>query len=402
MGKKEKNIYQALSIIIFSISLGFCIVNPFLPIYVQNKGANGLSIALIFSGYSIAKILFQPLSGIWYDRRSKPLFICLGLGVYTLISVCYLFMPQRLLLLTLLRFLQGVAAAFVLPLARTIVGQIVPQKREGSFLGTFEVSYYSALTIGPLIGGLIKDRYGFLGLFEALFILCLFSFGIAILAFTHFPNLLPKSNESRVDYKRVFQSRTFGGLIVFILTRAFGIILFTIFLPVLMNNSLKMNSLEIGAVMSFSPALTALLLHPMGQLSDQLDRKLLVFVGGALAAFFTFLLPFAAGFWQLFLLSGGIGLSSSISLPASSALLLEEGRRYGLATTLGFFNSIMETGFLIAPIIGGMIMDNLGEGFVFFMAGLCGTIGVSVFFLLCCPISILKTINNKFRLIFLS
>ncbi len=400
MGKKEKNVYQALSIIIFSISLGFCIVNPFLPIYVQNKGANGLSIALIFSGYSIAKILFQPLSGIWYDRKGKPLFICLGLVVYTLISFCYLFMPQRILLLILLRFFQGVAAAFVLPLARTIVGQIVPPRREGNFLGTFEVSYYSALTIGPLIGGLIKDRFGFLGLFGALFIICLFSFAIAIMTLSHFPKLLPRNNESRVDYKRVFQSRTFDGLIAFILTRAFGIILFAIFLPILMNKSLKMNSLEIGAVMAFSPALTALLLHPMGQLSDQFDRKLLVFVGGTLAALFTFLLPFAACFWQLFLLSGGIGISSSISLPASSALLVEEGRRYGLGGTFGFFNSIMEIGFLIAPIIGGMVMDNLGEVFVFYIGGLCGTIGVSVFFLLCCPISISKVINDKLRLIF--
>lgn len=398
MGKKEKNIYQALSIIIFSLSLGFCIVNPFLPIYVQNKGANGLSIALIFSGYSIAKILSQPLSGIWYDHRGKPFFIYLGLGIYTLISIFYLFSPQRVLLLILLRFFQGVAAGLLLPLTRTIVGQIVPQNQEGSFLGTFEASYYSALTIGPLIGGLIKDHFGFSGLFGALFILCLFSLGVGILALSHFSKFSPAPFERHADYKRVFQSRTFRGLIVFILTRAFGIILFAIFLPVLMNNSLKMNSLEIGAVMAFSPALTAIFLHPMGQLSDQLNRKLLVFIGGSLAAFFTFLLPSAACFWQLFLLSGAIGFSSSMSLPASSALLIEEGRRYGLGATFGFFNAIMETGFLIGPIIGGIVMDNLGEAFVFYIAGLCGTIGISLFFLLCCPISFSKVNQAHFSL----
>ncbi|MGQ9696164.1 MAG: hypothetical protein ACUVWV_15625, partial [Thermodesulfobacteriota bacterium] len=61
---------------------------------------------------------------------------------------------------------------------------------------------------------------------------------------------------------------------------------------------------------------------------------------------------------------------------------------------------IMEFGFLIAPIIGGLVMENLGTGFVFYLAGLCGTIGVSVFFLFSFPISISKVNNDKFRLIF--
>jgi MFS transporter, DHA1 family, multidrug resistance protein len=393
----DKSIYRALSIVMFSVSLGFCIVNPFLPIYIKSIGANGLSIALIFSGYSLAKIAFPPFLGAWSDLRGRRVFLFAGLGIYAVVSLGYLFMPDRLLMLIVLRFAQGIGAALFMPLARATVGRIAPRHQEGTTLGTFEVSFYAALALGPVLGGFIKDHFGFLGIFGALFILCLLSLWIAVLTFSNFaePGRLP--SEPKIDYRRAVQSRTLQGLMFFILTRAFGIILFTIFLPIVMNNTLELSSFQIGTVMAFGPGLTALLLRPMGQLSDQYDRKFLVIIGGGMAALLTFFLPWAEGFWQFFMLSGGIGLFSSISLPASSALLIEEGSRYGVGLTVGFFNSVMEAGFLIAPFLGGVLMDAFGPSFVFYAAGLSGTLGMAIFLVLCPSAQAVKEVQLHIR-----
>ncbi len=383
MGENDKNLHRALSVILFSVSLGFCIINPFLPIYIKNIGAGGLSIALIFSGYSLAKVVFPPLWGAWSDIRGRRVFLFAGLAIYTIVSIGYLFMPERLLMLVLLRFFQGIGAALFLPLARAFIGRIAPRNHEGETLGTFEVSFYAALAIGPLLGGLIKDRFGFLGIFGALFFLCLLSLWLAAITFSRFakPESIP--GEPKVDYLRALRSRTLQGLLCFIVTRSFGIILFSIFLPLMMSGVLKLSGAQIGAVMAAGPGLTALFLRPMGELSDRADRKFLVLVGGGTAALLTFLLPWAERFWQLLILSGGIGLFSAVSLPASSALLVQEGGRYGMGLTVGFFNSVMEAGFMIAPFLGGILMDAFGSSFVFYAAGLSGTLGVAAFVILC-------------------
>ncbi len=360
MRENDKDLYRALSIILFSVSLGFCIVNPFLPVYVKSFGAGGLSIALIFSGYSLAKIAFPPLLGAWSDRTGRRIFLFFGLAIYAAVSLGYLFMPDRLLMLVLLRLFQGIGAALFMPLARAFVGKIAPRTQEGATLGTFEISFYAALAIGPLLGGLIKGRFGFLGIFAALFILCLLSLWTAIFTFFKFAESCSSRYERKINYRRAARSRTLQGLLCFILTRSFGIVLFSIFLPILMHGELNLNGVQIGAVMAIGPGLTALLLRPMGGLSDRADRKFLVVVGGGTAAVLTFFLPWADRFWQLLVLSGGIGLFSAVSLPASSALLMQEGERYGIGFTLGFFNSVMEAGFMVAPFVGGILMDAFG------------------------------------------
>ncbi len=385
MSENDKNLYRALSIILFSISLGFCIVNPFLPIYIKTFGASGISIALIFSGYSLAKILFPPLLGAWSDRRGRRIFLFSGLAIYAAVSLGYLFMPDRLLMLILLRFFQGIGAALFMPLARAFVGRIAPRDQEGATLGTFEISFYAALALGPVLGGVIKDRFGFSGIFGALFILCLLSLWIAILTFSKFAEPCSAPDEPRINYRRAVQSRTLQGLLCFILTRSFGIILFSIFLPILMHGPLQLSGFQIGAVMAAGPGLTALLLRPMGELSDRADRKSLILIGGGTAAVLTFFLPWAERFWHLLVLSGGIGLFSAISLPASSALLVQEGGRYGMGLTVGFFNSVMEAGFMTAPFLGGILMDVLGANFVFYAAGVFGTLGIFGFMILCPP-----------------
>lgn len=301
-------------------------------------------------------------------------------------------------MLLLLRFFQGIGAALFLPLARAFVGRIAPPNQEGATLGTFEISFYAALAIGPLLGGLIKDRFGFSGIFGALFILCILSLWIAVLTFSSFAEPCGAPPEPSVDYRRALRSRTLQGLLCFILTRSFGIILFSIFLPILMNGAFKLSGFQIGAVMAAGPGLTALLLRPMGGLSDRGDRRFPVLLGGGTAALLTFFLPWAEQFWQLLVLSGGIGLFSAVSLPASSALLVQEGGRYGMGLTVGFFHSAMETGFMIAPFVGGVLMDAFGANVVFYAAGVSGTLGIFGFMVLCPPAGARHSQGNGYDL----
>ena len=68
----------------------------------------------------------------------------------------------------------------------------------------------------------------------------------------------------------------------------------------------------------------------------------------------------AQSFNRLLVLSIGIGVFSVVSLPASSALLVQEGSLYGMGLAMGIFNGAMNLGTVLAPLAGGLALGFSG------------------------------------------
>ena len=66
-------------------------------------------------------------------------------------------------------------------------------------------------------------------------------------------------------------------------------------------------------------------------------------------------------------------------MPAASALVVEEGRKFGMGTTIAIFNVAMSMGIAIGPILGGVIADFANINSVFYFAAGISLIG-TIFF----------------------
>lgn len=62
--KTKKKIFFVLFISIFSCMLGVGIIVPILPIYAETLGATGFWLGAIFAGFSLARSIACPLSGV--------------------------------------------------------------------------------------------------------------------------------------------------------------------------------------------------------------------------------------------------------------------------------------------------------------------------------------------------
>jgi MFS family permease len=380
LDKERKRAYQGLFFVNFLVTLGFGIVDPFFPVYVVSCGAAGLHLALIFSGYATAKTIMSPFAGSLSDRFGRRALILSGLSLYGVISLCYLFFADPLALVVL-RFLQGIAAATVRPVSLAFVGDMAPQYKEGSTMSTFDISFYGALAVGPLIGGVIKDIVGFPGLFLSLAFFCLLSLVAALVFVTPtFNGGRNGADECLSGLSVLKRSRVLVGLSGFIFARSFGITLFAIFVPVFMHKNLRLAGIDMGIIMGTATISMLLLLKPMGMLSDRINRGHLVLMGGAMAALLTFCLPLAETFLQLLLLAAGIGFFSAISLPASSALLVQEGNLYGMGVVMGTFNGAMNLAAVLAPLVGGLALGFFGINALFYGGGIVGFLGTIFFF----------------------
>jgi MFS transporter, DHA1 family, multidrug resistance protein len=382
--QQKRQILNALFVVIFAVTLGFAVVNPFFPIYMKNITGQGIGIALVFSGFFLAKMIFTPLFCRWSDFINRRTFILCGLALHTGIAFLFLLLPENILFILFLRFLQGAATAMVRPIAQAFVGDISPEHREGSTMGAFDISFYAALGIGPLVGGIIGDFLGCRAMFLMLFILCLAALFIAAIAVE---SLEPPQSEPRpsVRYEmHIFRNQTLQGLFFFIFTRSFGIVVLPIFLPLLLRTRFQASYIEIGICAAAGSVTTAVLLGWMGKLSDRWDRKTMITAGGFLSGILILVFPMAHDSRQIIALTVAQAFFSTLSLPASFAMLIDQGRKYGLGQAMGIAHTLMNIGFFTGPLAAGLLMDELGLGIVFAAAGLAGIAG-SLFFAVHCP-----------------
>lgn len=376
----------ALFLINFAVTLGFGMADAFFSVYSQSLGARGLLLGVALGCYACAKIALSPLMGRWSDRIDPKTLLCASLLAYLFVSLGYLIFAN-LTALVLLRTLQGAGFALFRPVLVSIIGRIAPPDRRAATTGTFDLSFYGALGVGPLLGGVLKDAFGYSGVFCALLGCCLLAFVLALACISATPRstkAVPLSEPPKplpLILHEIASRGTLAGLLVFIFGRACSISGFVVFLPILLMTELGISAKLFGLVMASSTAAMALTLRPMGMLADKVSRVWLIAAGGAGAAFLYCLVPLAVSLHEFLLLGTMIGLFGAMSQPASTALLIEQGERCGTGLAAGVFNCSLNAGFLAGPVLGTLIYDMFGIEVVFYCFGACGLFTVFLFLL---------------------
>ena len=73
------------------------------------------------------------------------------------------------------------------------------------------------------------------------------------------------------------------------------------------------------------------------------------------------------------------GLSTAVCMPAAAALTVEEGRKFGMGSTMSMFFLAMAIGQATGPIIAGGIADWLSINSVFYFGAAFGLTGTALF-----------------------
>jgi DHA1 family multidrug resistance protein-like MFS transporter len=372
-----RRIFWILALAIFTAMVGVGIIVPLLPIYAEELGASGLWIGLIFSGFSLSRSVFSPLVGRLSDFWGRKTFIATGLFLYWLISLGYL-LCNSVGDLVLVRIVQGCSGAMIIPLAMAHIGDIAPEKQEGQYLGSFSVSLFAGFGFGPLLGGLIMYRFGIEANFYLMSLLCFLAFLVVIL---FLPNMKrdKRPRETRLPgYQNLLKSPVSLGLFLFRFSNAFARGTLIAFLPLIAYSHSFMNTAQIGIVISVNILLVSILQIPFGRLADRWNRLRLVLVGSSGFSLLMSFLPICRGFWQVLFVNLVMGVSGGLAIPAASAIAVDEGRRFGMGSSMGFLNLGMSLGLTAGPILAGKISDLAGLSYAFYLAtlvGLAGSIG---------------------------
>ncbi len=372
-----KKVFPILALSVFSSMLGVGIILPLLPLYAENMGATGIWIGIIFAGFSISRAMVVPIIGRLSDRSGRKLFICIGLFSYAIISLGYIW-AGNVSQLALVRLIQGAAAGMIIPIAQAYVGDISPEGEEGKWMGYFHAAFFAGFGVGPLMGGILTDHFGMNVAFSTMGGLNLLAFLIAIL-------FLPEIRQGKMaanphlSFKEMSTSGMVKGLFSFRLSFSLGRGAFSCFLPIFAAIYIGLSPTLIGILLAVNILLMALLQVYSGNIADRFNRRALVVLGSLIGLTFLALIPLTDSFWQLLGLCALQGLGGAISLPAASALIVDEGRKFGMGSTIAVFTLAMSIGMTIGPLLGGVAADFVSINSVFYFAAGIGLIGTSLF-----------------------
>lgn len=373
-------VFRVLFISIFAATLGLGIISPLMPIYAESLGATGIWLGLIFSGFSLARLIFMPIVGRLSDRIGRKVFIVVGLVLYTVISLLYVW-ASDVVQLTLVRLFHGFASAMVIPIAMAYVGDTTPKGREGTRLGTFNIALFLGMGSGPFLGGVLNDALGMKAVFYSMALLTAFAFLTSLLFLPRSATNPARKAKQRTPLREIIRNRVVKALLLFraINSVARGGIL--AFLPLLAVR-FGLNTTQLGVLLSANVLLTAALQRPFGVVADKMNRYVLVALGSVVTSFGLVAVPFMRSFLSFLLLSLAIGGGGAVAMPAATAITAEIGQWAGMGTSMGLFNMAMSVGMILAPLISGAVMDLLGLEAVFFVAGAIGFAGTALFYLL--------------------
>jgi MFS transporter, DHA1 family, multidrug resistance protein len=367
-------IFSVLAFAIFVSMLGLGIIVPVLPLYAKTLGANGVWLGAIFAGFAISRSVFMPFVGRLSDKTGRKAFISTGLLLYGLSCFGFIYATDYVTLFCV-RILQGFCSAMIVPIAQAYVGEIAPPERVGSYMGQFNVAIFCGMGFGPFIGGCIHDYFGMNADFVLMGLGCAISFLLVMI-------FLPSAKKEQVLHKT--EPLAYGALLK--LRQVQGILCFRFinallrgavmsFLPILASTRLGLNGFQIGLAVSTGVLVTSFLQYPCGRLADRFNRKTLLLSGNLLYALAIALFPLAPNFALLMAISFFSGMLAAVPLPAATALIVEEGKKYGMGSLIALFNVAMSLGLGGGPLLCGLVYDVFGLSYVFYFSTILGIIG---------------------------
>ncbi|MEZ4657524.1 MAG: MFS transporter [Caldilineaceae bacterium] len=159
----RRNLYILFSIQVLSTA-GFSLVFPFLPLYVKEigiatRGSVEFWSGLVFSSQAVTMMFASPIWGSVADRYGRKMMLVRAtIGGAILIGL--MGFVQNAEQLVVLRTIQGLVTG-VLAAGNALVAANTPKEHTGAALGLMQMGRWAGVAVGPVIGGIIGDAFGF-------------------------------------------------------------------------------------------------------------------------------------------------------------------------------------------------------------------------------------------------
>ncbi|MCZ6527459.1 MAG: MFS transporter [Thermodesulfobacteriota bacterium] len=353
----------------------FCNFSSFflLPIYIKDLGGNEANIGFIMGSFGITSLGAIPFVAYLVDKYGRRRFMLFGYALMFVATLSYLFISQLSPVFYLLRFVQGVSFAFSFTAASTFVTDYIPSEKRAEGLGIFSAFTIASYAIGPSLGELVIELFGFYSFFIYASFFSLIAFVLTI--FTRDGNFIRSSDRYGLGFFRLIASKRYALILVSNLILAGGLGAILNFVATFLRSK---GLAAFYFFLTYTIAVTAVRIFG-GRISDKLGRKViaspcLLAVSISLAAMYFVESPLSAVLISLF-----FSIGYGFLYPTLSALVIDKAGSDERGKAMGAFNASYSLGinFLAFPL--GLIARDFGYEIMYFVTGCMVFLGFILF-----------------------
>ncbi|MFL5758407.1 MAG: MFS transporter [Thermomicrobiales bacterium] len=141
---------------LFMAILDNLVVNVALPTISRDLDAKATQLQWIVSAYTLVFASLQITAGGLGDRFGRKRFFMIGLVIFTATSFMAA-LSQNIEMLLIARALQGVGAAFIMPLSLSLISAAFPPEERSRAIGIWASVSVSSIALGPIVGGALVE-----------------------------------------------------------------------------------------------------------------------------------------------------------------------------------------------------------------------------------------------------
>jgi len=373
----RKNIYTlAFSLVV--VMLGFGIVIPIMPFYIEHMGAGGTELGLLVASYAVMRLIFGPIWGSLSDRIGRKPVLIIGMLGYA-VTMFWFGLATKLWMLFVARSLSGILSSATGPTTMAFVSDSTGEKGRSRGMGVLGAAMGIGTIIGPAIGGwLAGDSPDAAALARPFFIaggMSLVSLLlIALLVPESLPARTPQTSRAQAPRRQPFNTALLwktikspiGLLLAITLLASFAMTAFFGIFGLYALEKFNYGPQQVGLVLMVMGLMSATaqgaLVGPAAERWGEamvIKASLLLSAVGFLGIVLAASIPAVLAVTALFSLAAAL-LGTAVTSLTSQHTRLEQG------ITMGLSNAAGSLGRIFGPLLGGILFDiHIASPFLF-------------------------------------
>jgi MFS family permease len=351
-------------ITVFIDLMGYGMVIPLLPFFVQRQDAGATAAGALGSLYALMQLIAGPILGALSDRygRRPVLLICL-LGTAT--GYLILGFANSLPLIFIAIMIDGITGGN-LSTAYAYIADVTTNENRARGMGLVGAAFGLGLMAGPAIGGLLSAY----GLSVPAFFACALSLSNVVFGFFVLPESLPPEKRMPIDSWRalnwltqligVFRISTIRLLLLATFTLNLAFAGLQTNFPLFSQARFGWDATRNGIFFAFVGVCAVLVQGILyGQIQPRVGEKRLTIIGLTLMAISLAAVATAPYDWLMYPIVALGALGSGLSIPSITGLVSQRVPPGTQGRLMGGTQVVLNLALILGPIIAGVSFERI-------------------------------------------
>ncbi len=367
-----------LFLITFMDLVGFGLLIPLLPFYVQRVGATPEIITLVLGLYSVGQLIAAPIWGKLSDRLGrKPILAATSFGLA--LSYLMLAYADTLALLIFSRFFGGLMAGNIAA-AQAYISDITTPETRAKGMGMLGAAFGLGFIFGPAIGGVLGGHDVTTADFTSPALaagVVTFIAAIGVMLFLK-ESLSPYIRATRRDLpatsfieniRAAFTRKVLAMLVAASFLTVTAWALFETVFALWANALLSYGPAQIGYVLTFMGVISVIIQGgAIGKLTRRFGERTLALVAMIFLIVGYAALALAESETAMLGACAVLAVGSALFTPSLSSLVSQQAGEHERGAVLGVYQGATALSRIVGPAFSGLVFARVGHGAPFLMA----------------------------------